>query len=82
MAWRGNEGYDESAAMRPAVIDQIYRSAPADQLPGILQQWGVDYIFVGGLERSKYGVSEASLVRFDAHLRLVYDVDGVRIYAR
>jgi len=64
------------------VIDQIYRSAPADQLPGILQQWGVDYIFVGGLERSKYGVSEASLVRFDAHLRLVYDVDGVRIYAR
>lgn len=80
--WRGNEGYDESAAMRPAVIDQIYRSAPADQLPGILQQWGVDYIFVGGLERSKYGVSEASLVRFDAHLRLVYDVDGVRIYAR
>lgn len=80
--WRGNEGYDESAAMRPAVIDQIYRAAQSEQLPGILQQWGVDYIFVGGLERSKYGISEASLARFDANLELVYDIDGVRIYAR
>ena len=80
--WRGNDGYDELAAMRPAVIDQIYRSAQADALPGILEQWGIDYIYVGELERSKYGVSEASLVRFDAHLKLVYDVDGVRIYAR
>ncbi len=80
--WRGNDGYDELAAMRPAVVDQIYRSAQADQLPDILQQWGVDYIFVGELERSKYGISEASMVRFDAHLKLVYDVDGVRIYAR
>ncbi len=80
--WRGNEGYDKLAAMRPAVIDQIYRSAQADQLPGILEQWGVDYIYVGGLERSKYGISDASLVRFDTHLKRVYDLDGVRIYAR
>jgi len=80
--WRGNQGYDELAAMRPAVIDQIYRSAQGDQLSGILQQWGIDYIFVGGLEQSKYGISEASLMRFDAHLKPVYDLDGVRIYAR
>jgi YYY domain-containing protein len=80
--WRGNEGYDELAAMRPAVIDQIYRSAQAEQLPGILEQWGVDYVYIGGLERSKYGISDATLARFDAHLKRVYDVDGVRIYAR
>jgi YYY domain-containing protein len=80
--WRGNEGYDELAAMRPAVIDQIYRSAQAEQLPAILEQWGVDYVYIGSLERSKYGVSDASLARFDAHLKRVYDVDGIRIYAR
>jgi len=80
--WRGNDGYDELAAKRPAVIDQIYRSAQGDQLPDILEQWDVDYIYIGGLERSKYGVSDASLARFDSQLKRVYDADGVRIYAR
>lgn len=80
--WRGNAGYDKLAAARPAVIDQIYRSAQGDQLPGILEQWDVDYIYIGNLERNKYGISDASFARFDANLRGVYDVDGVRIYAR
>ena len=52
------------------------------QLPDILEQWDVDYVYVGQLERSKYGISDASLTRFDATLTLVYDADGVRIYAR
>ena len=46
-----------------------------------MEQWGVDYVLVGGLERNKYKISEATLARFDAALKLVYDQDGVRIYA-
>ena len=79
--WRGNEGYDKFAAGRPEVIEQIYRTARAEDLPRLLEQWGVDYVLVGGLERNKYKISEAALARFDAALKLVYDQDGVRIYA-
>ena len=80
--WRGNEGYDKFAAGRPEAIEQIYRTARTEDLPRLLEQWGVDYVLIGGLERNKYKISEAALARFDAALKLVYDQDGVRIYAR
>ncbi len=80
--WRGNEGYDALAAMRPGALEQIYRIAQPIELGGILDVWGVDYVYIGALERSKYGVSDVALERLDAALKRVYDVDGVRIYAR
>jgi uncharacterized membrane protein len=80
--WRGNEGYDKFVAGRPEVIEQIYRTARTEDLPRLLEQWGVDYVLVGGLERNKYKISESALARFDAALKLVYDQDGVKIYAR
>jgi uncharacterized membrane protein len=80
--WRGNQGYDQLAAMRPGVIDQIYRSARPEELQGLLNEWGVDYVYIGSLERSKYGVGDAVLARFDTSLKKVYDADGVSIYAR
>jgi uncharacterized membrane protein len=80
--WRGNEGYDKFAAGRPEVIEQIYRTASVEELPRLLEQWDINYVLVGELERNKYKISEAALARFDAALKLVYDQDGVRIYAR
>ncbi len=80
--WRGNKGYDEFAAVRPGVIDQIYRTARSEDLPGLLNEWGVDYVYIGNAERTKYGVSDAALARFDSTMKKVYDADGVRIYAR
>ncbi len=80
--WRGNEGYDKLAAGRPEALDQIYRTARPEELPALLDKWGVDYVFVGGQERSKYQLNDALLARFDRVLMLVYDVDGVRVYAR
>ncbi len=80
--WRGNEGYDKLAAGRPEALDQIYRTARPEELPALLDRWGVDYVFVGNQERSKYQIGDPVLARFDRALTLVYDVDGVRIYAR
>ncbi len=80
--WRGNAGYDKLATGRPEAIDKIYRSARPEELPGLLAQWGVDYVYIGALERQKYGVGDAALARFDRTLRKVYDKDGVRVYAR
>jgi uncharacterized membrane protein len=79
--WRG-KAYDELVAGRPEALEAIYRTAPPEQLPALLDQWGVDYVYVGALERNKYKVSDATLPRFDRALKLVYDKDGVRIYAR
>jgi uncharacterized membrane protein len=79
--WRG-QAYDKLVAGRPEALDQIYRTAGADELPALLARWGIDYVYIGALERSKYGVSDATLARFDQVLTRVYDQDGVRIYAR
>jgi uncharacterized membrane protein len=79
--WRGG-AYDKLAAGRPEAIDRIYRTAQPEELRDLLEKWGIDYVYIGGLERQKYGVGDASLARFDRVLRKVYDKDGVRIYAR
>jgi len=79
--WRG-KAYDKLVAGRPEAIDQIYRTARPEDLPGLLDKWHVDYVYVGALERQKYGIGDAALARFDRSLKLVYDVGGVRIYAR
>lgn len=80
--WRGNDGYDKLATGRPEALDRIYRSARPEDLPALLDEWGVDYVYIGAQERAKYGVGDAVLARFDRALKRVYDQDGVRIYAR
>jgi YYY domain-containing protein len=81
MQWRG-KAYEVLAAARPDVLTQIYRTAPPEELPGLLDKWGVDYVYVGALEREKYKVSDATLARFDRELTRVYDNEGVVIFAR
>jgi YYY domain-containing protein len=81
MQWRG-KAYEELAAGRPDAIIQIYRTASPEDLPGLLERWGIDYVYLGALERDKYKVSDAALARFDRFLNRVYDSDGVIIYGR
>jgi uncharacterized membrane protein len=82
MQWRG-KAYDTLAEGRKDAIDGIYRNARPEDIRGLLDKWGIDYVYVGDLERSKYRLSDPALVRFDrAGLHLVYDAQGVRIYAR
>jgi uncharacterized membrane protein len=80
MQWRG-ETYGEVVAGRPEALDRIYRFAAAEELPGLLAERDADFVYVGDLERQKYGIGEAALDRFDRALRRVYDRDGVIIYA-
>ena len=81
MQWRGR-AYEKLATGRPDAITQIYRTAGPEELPGLLDKWGIDYVYVGALERDKYKVSDAALTRFDRLLNRVYDSDGVVIYGR
>jgi hypothetical protein len=81
MQWRG-DAYGEMVAGRPEALDQIYRLAPPEELPGLLAKWDADFVYVGDLERRKFGMSDSTLSRLDRTLRRVYDWDGVIIYAR
>jgi YYY domain-containing protein len=80
MQWRG-KAYNDLTAGRLEALERIYRTARPEELPGLLARWGIDYVYVGALERNKYGIGDASLARFDRSLKLVYDRDGVKIYA-
>jgi hypothetical protein len=79
--WRG-KAYDELVAGRPEALDRIYRTATPEELPALLAEWAADYVYVGALERSRFGIEEPQMARFERALKRVYDQDGVRIYAR
>jgi YYY domain-containing protein len=79
--WRG-DAYDEAVAGRIEALDAIYRYAGPEELQAVLDRWGARFVYVGALERGKYGMDDASLSRLDRALRRVYEGDGVIIYAR
>ncbi|MBI4329447.1 MAG: hypothetical protein HY685_06245 [Chloroflexi bacterium] len=50
--WRGSGAPQEG---RPEAVEAIYRSAPPLQAVELLRLYGVDYVYVGRLERERYG---------------------------
>jgi uncharacterized membrane protein len=46
----------------------------------LLDRYDISYVYVGDLERSTYGVTQAALDRFGKVAELVYDKSDVRIY--
>ncbi|HIQ04162.1 MAG TPA: hypothetical protein EYH31_00530, partial [Anaerolineae bacterium] len=79
--WRGKE-YGPLVGSRPQDVERIYRSATGAELAQLLDRYGILYVFVGQVERIKYGVTPQTLARFDRALEKVYDEGNVRIYRR
>jgi YYY domain-containing protein len=77
LQWRGNTV--EQDQRRP-ILQRIYGNTSGVELQGLLNQWRIDYVLVGGQERQAYGVTPQSEARLAQIMDLVYDVDGVRIY--
>jgi uncharacterized membrane protein len=68
---------------RRADVNACYSTVDVDEAIGILERYGVRYVYVGGYERAYY--SQMGLAKFDdlaeeGVLDLVYDVEGVKIY--
>ncbi len=63
--WRGN-AYEALTAGRLQALDDIYRSARPEDLPALLEKWNIQYVYVGALERQKYGVTNATLAALRA----------------
>ena len=81
LQWRGSR-YGELVAGRPEAIERIYRSARGQELRELMDQWQVDSLYVGGLEREKYHLTTSDLARFEQALFKAYENATVRIYRR
>ncbi len=77
--WRGDQ-YGVMAAGRAELLEQIYRTARADEIPALLEQWGIDYVYIGPSERSQYELGPRSESRIAEAMELVFEQGDVRIY--
>jgi YYY domain-containing protein len=75
--WRGN--YDEQARREPD-IETLYTSVDADEVLALMDEYGVEYVYVGPLERTRYPA--AGLAKFAGLMDAVYDTGTVTIYRR
>jgi YYY domain-containing protein len=86
LGWVGHEsqwrGGDPAARAefepRCAAVDTIYASLDVAAARDLLAEYGVRYVYVGGLERSLY--APESLSKFDGLGERVFDQDEVTIY--
>ena len=84
LGWPGHEqqwrGEAEFLAERTQDMRQIYQSRDADTVLGLLEKYGVRYVFVGRRERKTYG--EEGLTDFEEFMATVFASDAVVIYER
>ena len=79
--WRGSQ-YGAMAAGRPEALEAIYRSGLANQVALTLENWAIDYVYVGPSERQQYGITFATEAAIADVMDLVFEDGDVRIYRR
>jgi YYY domain-containing protein len=81
LGWPGHEsqwrGGASEMGSRQQDIEQLYKTTSWSDAETILKQYNIRYIYVGGLERSTYRVSEA---KFQNNLKIVFQKGVVTIY--
>jgi YYY domain-containing protein len=77
--WRGGDPEaNAQLAPRCADVDAIYRGADPGQARELLAKYGVDFVYVGGLERGLYPAD--SLAKFAQLGEVAFQQDEVTIY--
>ena len=81
LGWPGHErqwrGSDRPFQGREQVVDRIYASSDWRETAQLLAEWQVGFVFVGRLERQRYG---AALDKFEAFLEPAYRNGTVTVY--
>ena len=75
LQWRGSYLPFEG---READINLIYQGEDIDLVQGLLEKYGVTYVYVGDLEREQYGMEVGE--RFEDFMDVVFENEGVTIY--
>jgi YYY domain-containing protein len=75
--WRGADHPEPGA--RDPIVRQIYEQPDWFGVSDLLDQYNIDYIYVGALERSTYG--EQGLAKFAENMEVAFQNEMVTIYA-
>jgi YYY domain-containing protein len=82
LGWPGHEsqwrGPLPELGQREQDVERVYRQADREQALQILERYGVDFVFVGSLEREKYG---RSVDRLSDWLSPVFRLDQTVVFA-
>lgn len=83
LGWPGHElqwrGGGEEMGSREQDIHDLYVTRDWDEAQPILARYGIDYVYVGPLERAAY--PDLFVAKFDAYLGPLFRSDSVTIYA-
>jgi YYY domain-containing protein len=79
LQWRGN--YEEPGQREP-VIETLYTSPDLERTRELLDEYEIEYVYVGPLEKSTYTVSWPVLDKFESLMDVVYEGGEVTIYGR
>ena len=82
IGWPGHEriwrGWDELPTDRQDDVARAYTSTSPGESKAILEEYDVEYVYVGHMERDTYG--EAGLAKFATFMEVAYRNDTVIIY--
>lgn len=83
LGWVGHEhqwrGSFEPMGEREVDIRTLYQTRTPGEAQAIVKKYGIRFVYVGDLERQTYG--QISERKFEGFMELVYEKDGVLIYA-
>ncbi len=79
--WRG-KAYGTMAQGRDQALNTIYRGGTPEQIAQVLDQWQIDYVYLGPAERSRYEITPAVESNLAAVMELAFAAGDVRVYAR
>ncbi|MCH8345985.1 MAG: hypothetical protein IIC87_03530 [Chloroflexi bacterium] len=81
LQWRGRPSFDGSGTPfteRPGEVETIYTTMDVQTARSLLDKYDVEYVYVGRLEREKYGGD--GLEKFRQFMIPVFENEGVTIY--
>jgi YYY domain-containing protein len=82
LGWAGHEyqwrGTTSEPAQRDAAVEDIYVGLDWARASALLDEYGVEFVYLGSLEKNTY--SPRSEVLFDQYLDLAYQNGSVKIY--
>lgn len=79
--WRG-DAYGTMAQGRGQAIETVYRTGSPEEIAAVLNEWGIDYVFVGPTEIELYGITEFRLEEIGAGMDTVFSRGQTRIFRR
>ncbi len=78
LQWRGS--YEEPARRKPD-ISRLYVTPDPEEARELVRKYGIRYVYIGPLERETYGLTPEAEEKFSRFATLVYDRNGVKIFA-